>query len=227
MTIFQRLSVFLFWLDFPCAIVATGMLWNRYVISYEYPLATVMLQQYDYTVVIFAFFAAVFILPMLCVGYLLNKPKVSKCLFLVSAALFLFACFGVASELMLAARAEQYYNPETVQSTMVEIDLQQLENLQDSTEGTMIYFGRPSCAQCNEIKPDLDILVNNSHSLVYYYNTEQDREDNHDAMQAVLDTYNVGTVPALAVFDNTGNTQEVYYDEEIIDYFLDTSKFNY
>ena len=120
--------------------------------------------------------------------------------------------------------SKKYFNPETVQSTMVEIDLQQLEDLQNNGETTMIYFGRPSCAHCSEIKPNLDILVNNSHSKVYYYNTEQDRDDNHDEMQPVLDTYGVAAVPALVVWAGAGETQEVYFNEDIVDYFLDTNK---
>jgi len=62
---------------------------------------------------------------------------------------------------------------------------------------------------------------------VYYYNTEQDRDTNHDDMQAVLDIYGVGTVLALVVWANAGETQEIYFNEDIVGYFLDTDKFEY
>lgn len=227
MILSKRLSVLLFLLDIPCIVLTTGMQWNHYDILCKYPLARVITEQYDYTVVKCAFFSALFVLPILIVGYNLNKPKVTKFLFLLSVALFLFACLVDSTEIMLASRAKKYFDPKIVQSTMIEIDLQQLEELQKNRETTMIYFGRPSCGHCNEIKPNLDILVNNSHSMVYYYNTEQDRDDNHDEMQAVLDTYGVATVPALVVWADAGETKEIYFNEDIVDYFLDTDRFSY
>ena len=228
MTIIQRLSVLLIIVElFLCTPVAVAMV-IRYFVLLNYPLAEVIEPFYDDIIVaMLCLFGHLIVIPAFILSYNCKKKNWSNLSFCVGIVVMFLMCMIALNEYHFAARAEKYYNPETVQSTMVEIDLQQLEDLQDSTEETMIYFGRPSCAHCNEIKPDLDILVNNSHSLVYYYNTEQDREDNHDAMQAVLDTYNVGTVPALAVCDNTSNTQEVYYDEEIVDYFLYTSKFKY
>ena len=63
--------------------------------------------------------------------------------------------------------------------------------------------------------------------MVYYYNTEKDRDDNHDEMQAVLDTYGVATVPALVVWADAGETQAIYFNEDIVEYFLDTDRFSY
>ena len=63
--------------------------------------------------------------------------------------------------------------------------------------------------------------------MVYYYNTEQDRDNNQNEMQAVLDTYGVAAVPALVVWADAGETQEIYFNEDIVDYFLDTDRFNY
>ena len=230
MAVLQRISVLLIFVDMLLAFPLSPLklsLSERYYTLLNYPMAEVISPFYDIHFTAICLYGHLVIIPAFILAYICKRRCFVNAFFatgLVFMALVLLIAFN---EHYFAARAEKYYNPETVQSTMVEIDLQQLEDLQDSTEETMIYFGRPSCAHCNEIKPNLDILVNNSHSLVYYYNTEQDREDNHDAMQAVLDTYNVGTVPALAVCDNTSNTQEVYYDEESIDYFLDTNRFNY
>ena len=43
----------------------------------------------------------------------------------------------------------------------------------------------------------------------------------------LLDTYGVIAVLPLVVWANAGETQEVYFNEEIVDYFLDTSNFKY
>ena len=227
MTVSQRLSVLLIFLDIVLAFPIIGGINGRYYTLLNYPMAQVVEPFYDPAFTAICLFGHIVTIPLFLLSYFSKNDKESKKCFIAGAIIMSLMLTICANEYHFAHIAANSFNPETVQSTMVEIDLQQLEDLQDSTEETMIYFGRPSCAHCNEIKPNLDILVNNSHSLVYYYNTEQDREDNHDAMQAVLDTYNVGTVPALAVCDNTSNTQEVYYDEEIVDYFLDTSKFKY
>ena len=41
------------------------------------------------------------------------------------------------------------------------------------------------------------------------------------------DLYGVAAVPALVVWADAGETQEVYFNEDIVDYFLDTSRFSY
>lgn len=166
-------------------------------------------------------------LPLLVIAYNTNISKLSNVFVVISAVVMIISSILAINVFLCYLRIEADFNPETVQSTMIEIDLQQLEDLQNNEETTMIYFGRPSCAHCSEIKPNLDILVNNSHSKVYYYNTEQDRDDNHDEMQPVLDAYGVAAVPALVVWADAGETQEVYFNEDIVDYFLDTDRFSY
>ncbi|HIU10612.1 MAG TPA: hypothetical protein IAB00_05150, partial [Candidatus Avidehalobacter gallistercoris] len=190
MAVLQRISVLLIFVDMLLAFPLSPLMLSlseRYYTLLNYPMAEVISPFYDIHFTAICLYGHLVIIPAFILAYICKRRCFVNAFFatgLVFMALVLLIAFN---EHYFAARAEKYYNPETVQSTMVEIDLQQLEDLQDSTEETMIYFGRPSCAHCNEIKPNLDILVNNSHSLVYYYNTEQDREDNHDAMQAVLD----------------------------------------
>lgn len=193
----------------------------------EYPMAKVIAPTYDSSILLILFIGCCLNVPLLIWAYITKNNKFNRIIILFSTLIIGLSILFVVNILGNYAKVKKYYNPETVQSTMVEIDLQQLEDLQKNKETTMIYFGRPSCPDCNKIKPNLDILVNNSHSLVYYYNTEQDRDDNHDEMQAVLDTYGVATVPALVVWADAGETQEVYFNEDIVDYFLDTSRFSY
>ena len=200
---------------------------ERYYTLMNYPMAEVIAPFYDIRFTAICLYGHLIILPAFILSYICKKRFWINIFFSVGLVAMCFVLLIAFNEHNFAAKAEKYFNHETVQSTMIEIDLQQLENLQNNGETTMIYFGRPSCAHCNEIKPNLDILVNNSHSLVYYYNTEQDRDDNHDEMQAVLDTYGVATVPALVVWADVGETQEVYFNEDIVEYFLDTDRFSY
>ncbi len=232
MSIIQRLSVLLVFADIMLGFPLSPLmltLTERYYALVNYPLSEVIEPFYGvsmYTVGI-CLWGHIVIIPAFIMAYLCKKASVGKKFFLVGIITMMLMLIIAFNEHHFAVTAEQYYNPETVQSTMVEIDLEHLKSLQNDEDTVMIYFGRPGCAHCNEIKPDLDILVNNSHSTVYYYNTELDRENNPEQMQTVLDDYGVYSVPALVVRTNQGEIQEQYFDEDIVDYFLDTDRFSY
>ena len=228
MSIFRRIAVLLVFLNIPLGFILYGACYNQYL-TRRYWLAYLIRPFYDYNEGILLSTIFVILLAMLLciIAYAVKSEKKAKVFAIIALILTLTESAILVNEYYFAYKVRTYFNPETVQSTMIEIDLQQLEDLQNNDETTMIYFGRPSCAHCSEIKPNLDILVNNSHSMVYYYNTEQDRDNNQNEMQAVLDTYGVTAVPALVVWADAGETQEIYFNEDIVDYFLDTDRFNY
>ncbi len=228
MSIFRRIAVLLVFLNIPLGFILYGACYNQYL-TRRYWLAYLIRPFYDYNEGILLSTIFVILLAMLLciIAYAVKSEKKAKVFAIIALILTLTESAILVNEYYFAYKVRTYFNPETVQSTMIEIDLQQLEDLQNNDETTMIYFGRPSCAHCSEIKPNLDILVNNSHSMVYYYNTEQDRDNNQNEMQAVLDTYGVAAVPALVVWADAGETQEIYFNEDIVDYFLDTDRFNY
>lgn len=199
----------------------------RHWFNLYYPMAEVIAPAYGANVLFALLIAGCISLPLLIFTYIVKNQRVANMITFFSSFIIVIS-IGFSADMLLSYKnAETNFNPETVQSTMVEVNLQQLKALRDNEETTMIYVGRPNCPNCKKIKPNLDILVNNSHSKLYYYNTEQDRDDNHDEMQAVLDTYGVAAVPALVVWAGAGETQEVYFNEDIIDYFLDTNRFSY
>ena len=228
MSIFRRIAVLLVFLNIPLGFILYGACYNQYL-TRRYWLAYLIRPFYDYNEGILLSTIFVILLAMLLciIAYAVKSEKKAKVFAIIALILTLTESAILVNEYYFAYKVRTYFNPETVQSTMIEIDLQQLEDLQNNDETTMIYFGRPSCAHCSEIKPNLDILVNNSHSMVYYYNTEQDRDNNQNEMQAVRDTYGVAAVPALVVWADAGETQEIYFNEDIVDYFLDTDRFNY
>ena len=228
MSIFRRIAVLLVFLNIPLGFILYGACYNQYL-TRRYWLAYLIRPFYDYNEGILLSTIFVILLAMLLciIAYAVKSEQKAKVFAIIALILTLTESAILVNEYYFAYKVRTYFNPETVQSTMIEIDLQQLEDLQNNDETTMIYFGRPSCAHCSEIKPNLDILVNNSHSMVYYYNTEQDRDNNQNEMQAVLDTYGVAAVPALVVWADAGETQEIYFNEDIVDYFLDTDRFNY
>lgn len=226
MSSIRRLAVLLVFLNIPLGFLLYGACADRYY-TRAFGLARLIRPFYSDGFLLLTIFVILLAMLLGIMAYAVNKEKISRTLTVLALILTLIESFILVNEYYFAYRAKTDFNPETVQSTMIEIDLQQLEDLQDNETTTMIYFGRPSCAHCSEIKPNLDILVNNSHSTVYYYNTEQDRDTNAVEMQAVLDTYGVGTVPALVVLNGSAEKHETYFDEDIIDYFLDTNRFKY
>lgn len=227
MSIAKRFSVLLIFLDILLLPFLYYTSCARSWMAMFYSLAFLIAPTYDFRLMLVCLGLCILMLPLLVIAYNTNISKLSNVFVVISAVVMIISSILAINVFLCYLRIEADFNPETVQSTMIEIDLQQLEDLQNNEETTMIYFGRPSCAHCSEIKPNLDILVNNSHSKVYYYNTEQDRDDNHDEMQPVLDTYGVAAVPALVVWAGAGETQEVYFNEDIVDYFLDTDRFSY
>lgn len=227
MSIAKRFSVLLIFLDILLLPFLYYTSCARSWMAMFYSLAFLIAPTYDFRLMLVCLGLCILMLPLLVIAYNTNISKLSNVFVVISAVVMIISSILAINVFLCYLRIEADFNPETVQSTMIEIDLQQLEDLQNNEETTMIYFGRPSCAHCSEIKPNLDILVNNSHSKVYYYNTEQDRDDNHDEMQPVLDAYGVAAVPALVVWADAGETQEVYFNDDIVDYFLDTSRFSY
>ena len=217
----------LLFLDLPLLFPLCSVVFSRYQTLLEYPMAVVIAPAYDVFFTGICIAGHLVVIPACILAYFSKNRLESNTRFAFAIVAMILMLFMAFNEWHFANLAKKNFNPEIVQSTMIEIDLQQLEELQSNGETTMIYFGRPSCAHCSEIKPNLDILVNNSHSKVYYYNTEQDRDDNHDEMQTVLDTYGVEAVPALVVWADAGETQEIYFNEDVVDYFLDTSRFSY
>ena len=227
MPIIKRLAILLVFLDLPLIFWSFASILSTAFVLMNYPLCCVMKHSWNQETFLIVFFISLCILPIMILVYNIKDLLHSRVLFMIGLLFFIFVIYMNCNANSFFNEATLNYNPETVQSTMVEIDLQQLKDLQNNEETAMIYFGRPSCAHCSEIKPNLDILVNNSHSMVYYYNTEQDRDDNHDEMQTVLDIYGVETVPALVVWADAGETKEIYFNEDIVDYFLDTDRFSY
>ena len=226
MSAFRRLSVLLVFVNIPLGFILYGACANRYFIR-KFSLAHLIYPFYNDGALLLTIFVILLAMLLGIIAYAVKSERKVKILTVIALVLTLLESTMLFNEYVFSYKAKTYFDPKIVQSTMIEIDLQQLKSMQANNENAMIYVGRPSCPHCAEIKPNLDILVNNSHSLMYYYNTEQDRDNNYDEMQAVLDAYGVGTVPALVVLQEAGETKEVYFDEDIIDYFLDTSRFKY
>ena len=224
----KKISALLIVLDLLLILYSYAAMWGNSEVLISYPMSIAIQPYYDFgcKFVGYACLISIWLLPMLIIVYNLKKPFWSNIALAVCIVMFLFAFFVTIVQMIFYKDAQSNYNPLTVQSVMIEINLEQLSEMQNSEERTMIYFGRPTCGECETIKTNLDILVNNSHSTVYYYNTEQDRASRPEEMKMVLDVYGIASVPALAVLE-AGEVQTTYFDDDIIDYFLNSGEFVY
>lgn len=83
---------------------------------------------------------------------------------------------------------------------LYQITLEELDKAGQSTTLEVIYIGRDSCPQCQDLEPRLKEVSNQCELEFQYYNTSDDREKNYDAMLTVLKKHKVNSVPAILVF---------------------------
>ena len=69
-------------------------------------------------------------------------------------------------------------------------------------EEMIFYMGRDDCAECVKIHPHLREMAQKYDVEVLYYNTLLDRETNPDALQNILDYYQIDAVPTILVMRN-------------------------
>lgn len=222
----QRICLLILFVDIFLAFPLVYLGWFRYSTIMNYPMAKVIEPSWNVGSSSICTWGHLIVVVSCIAAYCLkNRPAIRVCMLSATAVFVIMLLLG-GRELVFLNKAVTNFNPDTVQSTMMEIDLQQLYDISQEEKLAMIYFGRPGCTHCEEIKPNLDILINNSHSQVYYYNTEQDRNDNAEEMERVLAIYSVDSLPSLVVWTGNGE-KEIYADEQIIEYFMDTERFDY
>lgn len=218
MTIVKRLCLLLIildlWLTFAIysSWFGTGMM-----IADDCPMAAVL--DFPNALGAVAWLLSLALIPLLIVAYRVKKERLRQ-------GLFVFAVLSMAFIVYMIGQYGEYndvilerYNPDTVQSTMIEVDAAGLAGLQDG----MVYCdGRPADEDVaywrDSIKKNTDILVNNNHSTVYYYDTE--------SCGAVPEEWGVDALPVLVLLQD-GAVIESAADWDIVKYFQDTERFSY
>jgi predicted bacteriocin transport accessory protein len=226
MSAVKKINFLLIFVNIIFTFILFAVWWGRSSILENYPMAVAIAPTYNEMLVCYASPVALINIFLAIIAYVLKNEKWGRALTILVILISLGTGAIMCNEIAFARHAERAYNPSTVKSSMLDINLEELANLRENKENVLIYIGRPSCKVCAELKPNLDCLVNNSKSTVYYYNTELDRNTNSTKMQAVLDTYGIDGVPVLVVC-KLGVVDAVFYDEDMISYFLDSGIFEY
>ena len=112
-----------------------------------------------------------------------------------------------------------FLNNEKKVIGMVEVESTiELQNFLDNKKTAIIYFGRPTCPECQEILPHLEGFVEKNELYLSYYNTDNRRSD--ETFSETLDIYGVFNVPYIVKVSkgeivysnpvNIDNLDEVY-----------------
>ena len=91
----------------------------------------------------------------------------------------------------------------------ISISLNELSKANLTQTSAIYYIGRDDCPACREFYPSLMELSTKYQKKIYYYNTQQDRNDNSTSLRYVLQKYEIDEVPVILIFDGNGGIQKI------------------
>ncbi|PQF23602.1 thioredoxin family protein [Enterococcus mundtii] len=108
-----------------------------------------------------------------------------------------FTSYSIMSILLIIIGFFFYSKPLEPKNTLTLISNSQLQAMVDKKEDAIIYFGRPTCPQCQEFEPLLRKTLAKNKTSIYYYNTDEARKDNSDTLSNFSAKLDVDTVPTV------------------------------
>jgi len=112
-----------------------------------------------------------------------------------------------------------FFKPDT---SLIEINNQDLSQLLYNEESFIVYVGRPTCPACSEIEPVLRSLLRNLGTSIYYFNTDDARAEDSERMDELLAFLGVRLVPSIFYIEY-GNVKDsilLIHDEQDLEEFL-------
>lgn len=96
-----------------------------------------------------------------------------------------------------------------------EITLKELDYFTEKNISDLIYIKRTDCYVCTKVEPELKSFLISEELNFLYYDTVNDRENNKEYLQMVLDKYKIDSVPFLIVIEN-GEILKTFREELIV-----------
>lgn len=93
------------------------------------------------------------------------------------------------------------------------ISIKSIENLNNS-DG-IVYFGRPTCPNCEQFLPILKKVLKDKNKKIYYFNTDEWR--NNEKFQDILDQYNIKQIPSIIRIKNGNSIEQLDILNEVSD----------
>ncbi|WP_084038684.1 thioredoxin family protein [Brochothrix campestris] len=113
----------------------------------------------------------------------------------------------LVAALVLIGATILLFKPFSAKETMntskyTAISTSEFKQLQQSNKPYIVYVARPTCKYCRTFSPKLTELVVENDMKIYYYNTDEAREEDSEAMNALLKTIDISSVPTLVKSDS-------------------------
>ncbi len=107
-----------------------------------------------------------------------------------------------------------------------EIKTEMLKSKLEGSDTFLLYVGRPTCIQCQEIEPTLRNLLKNAGIKVNYYRTDIARNEDEKSLEAVAEKLDLTVVPSLLMISNGVLIDRLdgVYTEKAISEFLENNK---
>lgn len=101
-----------------------------------------------------------------------------------------------------------------------ENNLQEITDISffNDVKDKIVFFGRPTCPCCNELKPILLDILKEEHKKIYYFNTDNWRD--HKKFQTTLQIYEVESLPQLVYIKSDGSIKR----DDILDKDFDNTQ---
>lgn len=113
----------------------------------------------------------------------------------------------LVAALVLIGGAILLFKPFSSKETMdtskyTAISTAEFKQLQQSNKSYIVYVARPTCKYCRAFSPKLAEITAENDLEIYYYNTDEAREQDSESMTALLNEMDISSVPTLVKSDN-------------------------
>lgn len=136
------------------------------------------------------------------------KLRQISLIIIIAFAFILSGCDSNETE-----RTEQ----QGLETNFIEIDNQRFTTILESDNSYFIYIGRPTCPICRELEPILENVLSNIDMTLYYYNTDEARQENYEIMVLLLDSLEIMSVPTIIYINNGEIVEELNGIQEFDD----------
>lgn len=120
-----------------------------------------------------------------------------------------------------------YFNKSN--KTLITITTNKYSALLKEEEYMLVYAGRPTCPDCDELQPELETVLKNNELKAYYWNTDKAKKESMDTFNAMKENQNISHVPIIIQYKDNKEVDRYEYQQfkeskESLDEFIEKYK---
>ncbi|WP_454192708.1 thioredoxin family protein [Paenibacillus sp. Marseille-Q7038] len=134
---------------------------------------------------------------------------------------------GIVVILLILLAVVNGSEKEEESNVLTAVTNEEVSTFLENDQSGFLYVGRPTCPVCREFMPKLEDASQSTGQTVFYYNTDEGREQDEAKLRALLDELEIESVPALLYIENGKEADRLTpgtMDQEAIAAFLDSKK---